>query len=89
MNFRPERHIDPSSGRFKQCARTISFFGIGRRRCPGENLARAQLYLFFVALVQHFKFSVPVGRVVDLEKASAKGLLIYPKPFDLVIDPLM
>ena len=31
-------------------------FSAGKRQCPGENLARAELFLFFVGLIQKFKF---------------------------------
>ena len=83
---RPERHLDPATGRFVQCARTTVFFGLGQRRCPGENLARMQLYLFFVALVQHFKFDAAEGESVDVENSSSKGFLIHPKPYNVRVE---
>ncbi|PIK51744.1 putative cytochrome P450 2U1 [Apostichopus japonicus] len=34
-------------------------FGIGRRSCVGEHLAKMELFLFFTNLMQRFKFSLP------------------------------
>ncbi|XP_016381266.1 cytochrome P450 2K1-like [Sinocyclocheilus rhinocerous] len=33
----------------------------GRRVCPGESLARMELFLFFTSLLQHFRFTPPPG----------------------------
>lgn len=34
-------------------------FGLGRRSCIGEHLAKMELFLFFTNLMQRFKFSLP------------------------------
>lgn len=36
-------------------------FFIGRRMCPGESLARMELFIFFITLLQHFRFSPAPG----------------------------
>ena len=41
MKFKPERFIN-SEGEFVP-SDLIGFFGIGKRRCPGETLARAEV----------------------------------------------
>ena len=41
MEFNPDRFLD-DAGRFKP-SDIISFFGVGKRRCPGETLARTQV----------------------------------------------
>ena len=53
-SFRPERFLD-ARGEFAPDERVI-YFGTGKRRCVGEILARAQMYLFTAALIQAFKF---------------------------------
>lgn len=36
-------------------------FGLGKRRCIGEVLARSNLFLMLTTLVQNFYFEVPLG----------------------------
>lgn len=52
--FRPERFIDKNNGKFAKSNKVIPF-GVGVRRCPGETLARAELFLFLTNLVQAFQ----------------------------------
>jgi len=54
QEFRPERFID--DGKFKPSDRLFPF-GIGRRRCLGETLARMENFLFFANLMLNFTFS--------------------------------
>ncbi|KAK3739740.1 hypothetical protein RRG08_020170 [Elysia crispata] len=48
--FSPERFLD-AQGILKQPEQFIPF-GIGRRACPGESLAKMELFLFLSSLVQ-------------------------------------
>ena len=54
----PEK-LDPTrfyeDGQFKPDKRVIPF-QLGKRACPFENMARGELFLFFVGLFQKFKF---------------------------------
>jgi len=56
--FRPERFIDRNNC-FRQDDWNIPF-GIGRRKCLGETLARTETFLFFANVLKKFKF-VQVG----------------------------
>ena len=61
--FDPTRFME--AGRFKRDERVIPF-QIGKRVCPGESLAKAELFLFLVGLVQKFKFEPEIqGTSVD------------------------
>ena len=51
--FKPERFLD-LNGKFFQPQEFIPF-GIGKRACLGEGLARLELYLFAANLFNHFE----------------------------------
>ena len=48
--FRPERYIENPSLIDK-----VSAFGLGKRQCLGESLARMELFMIFVTILQHFE----------------------------------
>jgi methyl farnesoate epoxidase/farnesoate epoxidase len=62
--FRPERFIDPGTGKFKSSERLIPF-GLGKRMCIGSTLAQNELYLFLSAFLQQFKFSDPNPKDIE------------------------
>lgn len=41
-------------------------FGMGKRRCIGEVIARSEVYLFLAILVQKLQFVARPGESVDL-----------------------
>lgn len=56
--FRPERFIKDG----KICVpEGHNPFGVGKHRCMGELMARANIFLFTTTLLQHFNFLVPPG----------------------------
>ena len=55
-NFKPERFLT-ADGKSIEEPREFIPFSIGRRRCPGETLAKAQLFLITAILLQKFEFS--------------------------------
>lgn len=60
-------------------------FGAGKRKCPGEQLAKMELFLFFTILMQSCKFEKVPGEnpVVD----SKFGLTLKPLDFNVVVTP--
>ncbi|XP_022902514.1 cytochrome P450 18a1 [Onthophagus taurus] len=59
-------------------------FGVGRRTCLGEVLARMELFLFFSSLLHCFDLEVPSGE--DLPSLEGfYGVTITPRPFKICL----
>ncbi|XP_059370220.1 cytochrome P450 2M1-like [Carassius carassius] len=56
--FYPENFLD-ADGRFQKNDAFV-VFGMGKRVCLGEALARIELFIFFTSLLQHFTFRATV-----------------------------
>ncbi|XP_063793896.1 cytochrome P450 2B1-like [Pseudophryne corroboree] len=57
--FSPERFLDDQGVLKKGLA--VLPFSAGRRQCPGEGLARMELFLFLTILLQKFTLTTPVS----------------------------
>ncbi|CAJ0932160.1 unnamed protein product, partial [Mesorhabditis belari] len=80
--FRPERFLD-SNGHF--CPRVdMNPFGLGKRACLGENLARYELFLLFVTILQEFQFERIEGHPLP-SLARSPGMTSVPKEFECQI----
>ncbi|XP_019641598.1 PREDICTED: cytochrome P450 2U1-like [Branchiostoma belcheri] len=82
--FDPRRFLD-NTGQFQKKAENIPF-SLGRRICLGERLARAELLLLFILLLQHFNFKLPEGATRPPEK-GVFGITYNPVDFDVVAVP--
>lgn len=58
--FRPERHLDENMKIIKH--EPMILFGIGKRACIGEALARNQLFLWITTLFQNFTIQTIPGQ---------------------------
>ncbi|KAJ8362811.1 hypothetical protein SKAU_G00116420 [Synaphobranchus kaupii] len=59
-------------------------FSAGRRACPGESLARMEVFLFFTLLLQRFRFSPALGVSEDeLDLTPSVGFTLHPSPHQL------
>lgn len=63
--FRPERFIH--NGKIIIPEQYLPF-GVGKRRCMGEMLAKSDLFLFISTLLQNFSFLVPPGHPIPTAK---------------------
>ncbi|XP_047544234.1 probable cytochrome P450 305a1 [Vanessa atalanta] len=75
--FEPMRFID-ANGSLKTSAVSLPF-GLGRRRCPGEPLAKPFLLTSLVAILQKYKIVSSNGVLPSGEPHI--GLLAEPRPF--------
>nr|CAB3235698.1 cytochrome P450 2U1-like [Phallusia mammillata] len=82
--FNPERHID-EEGKFVFSPKIIAF-SIGPRFCMGESLGRAEVFLVFVSLLQHFDIS-SVNGLPSLQGCST-NIVYTPQDFEIMLTPL-
>jgi cytochrome P450 len=78
-NFDPENFLE--DGRIANMEKLIPF-GIGRRSCAGEALARMELYIFFTSLVKNFEICLENDDTVP-DMNGINTAVYQPKPFKL------
>ncbi|XP_028818812.1 cytochrome P450 2A13-like isoform X3 [Denticeps clupeoides] len=83
--FNPDHFLD-NNGNFKPNPAFIPFAS-GKRACVGESLARMELFLFLVTLLQHFTFSSPEGPdSVDISPENS-GFGNVPRRYEMIVTP--
>ncbi|XP_068454929.1 cytochrome P450 2K1-like [Clinocottus analis] len=85
-SFHPAHFLD-KDGKFVQRDAFMPF-SAGRRACPGESLAKMELFIFFTTLLQQFRFTPPPGVSEDeLDLSEIMGLGRNPAPHTLCAVP--
>uniref|UniRef100_A0A7E4W476 CYtochrome P450 family n=1 Tax=Panagrellus redivivus TaxID=6233 RepID=A0A7E4W476_PANRE len=74
--FKPERFID-ENGAFKQHPALIPF-GVGKRSCLGEALAKMELYLVIANMFNRYKFSADPEKPVPLTRIMSGTINAAP-----------
>ncbi|KAE8577228.1 hypothetical protein XENTR_v10004491 [Xenopus tropicalis] len=77
--FNPERFLD-KEGKFVKNEAHLPF-GAGKRACIGEALARTEIFIFFVNILQKFSLKSPPGEGGPIELAG--GGTRAPRPFNV------
>lgn len=80
--FQPSRFIN-SEGKVTKPDYFLPF-GVGRRVCLGEILARMEIFLFFSSLLHTFEISVPPGKTLPSLEGIA-GVTISPIAFKVCL----
>lgn len=80
--FKPERFLDPTGKTVVKNDFVIPF-GMGRRLCLGENLAKMELFLIFTMLIQRFSFKSPPGVSPSLE--AKRAFTLQPQQYECVL----
>ncbi|XP_023271812.1 cytochrome P450 2F3-like [Seriola lalandi dorsalis] len=84
-SFNPQHFLD-QNGNFKKNPAFMPF-SAGKRSCVGESLARMEIFLFLVSLLQRFTFSCPGGPDgVDLSP-ECSGFANVPRRYDIIATP--
>ncbi|CAL1272915.1 unnamed protein product [Larinioides sclopetarius] len=58
--FKPERFLSPDGKTVVKSKHFIAF-SIGKRSCPGEELATVEIFLYFISILQKFDVRFPEG----------------------------
>lgn len=83
--FNPEHFLD-ANGNFKKNPAFIPF-SAGKRSCVGESLARMELFLFIVSLLQKFSFSSPKGPDGIDPSPELSSFTNMPRFYELIASP--
>ncbi len=77
MSFNPDRFLGEEG---LELRRQLVPFSVGKRICPGETMARQELFLFLTGLLQRYRFEAKdPANPPPLDSQS--GLTKVPAPF--------
>ena len=79
--FNPSRFLD-NEGKLFEDEQLIPF-SIGKRICPGQNLANVEFFLYFTRIIQLFDFH-PLDESNLPKETFTSGVASTPTPFHLL-----
>jgi cytochrome P450 len=83
--FKPERFLD-SDGNFVGWSKLHAFmpFGLGRRDCPGSQLAKIMMFIFASTLLHRYKIEIPEGAEKPSTESPFIASVVRPKDFKVI-----
>lgn len=82
--FMPERWLD-QDGKFVTKKEGFIPFGVGKRQCLGESLARMEMLIFTTTLLRQLSFAPPHGKTLNLKPDPANPFLQLSVPQELLV----
>lgn len=83
--FSPERFLNENRELNKNLVDKVLIFGMGIRKCLGEDVARNEVFLFITTVLQQLKLTRCPRAELDL--TPTYGLAMKPKPYQLQAEP--
>ena len=80
-NFNPDRFLDDNM-KIRKYEQFVPF-GIGKRICMGESLAKNEMFLFFVRMMQRVSFE-PTDNKPSIHNVTT-GITRIPHPFEVKV----
>lgn len=80
--FRPERFLDENM-KIKSVERFVPF-GAGRRKCLGDQLAKACIFTFYVGILQKFNLKAYQKDFPSMDLLP--GITLSPKPYKVIFE---
>ncbi|XP_054839476.1 cytochrome P450 2J4-like isoform X2 [Eublepharis macularius] len=84
QEFNPNNFLD-KDGKFVEKEEFL-LFGAGARTCIGQQLARIELFIFFISLLRSFTFKPPEG-VKKINEEPVLLLVTFPHPYTVCAVP--
>ncbi|KAK5971370.1 hypothetical protein GCK32_006337, partial [Trichostrongylus colubriformis] len=81
--FDPERYKEGG----KALMERVVPFGLGKRSCLGETLARAEIFLILANLISRYEMYEDPDAPIDLTDSSPIGIMHRPKSFNIILKP--
>ncbi|KAK6741911.1 hypothetical protein RB195_009655 [Necator americanus] len=70
----------------KQLEQQVIPFGLGKRACLGESLAKAELYLIVGNMISRYNFTEDSRAPIDMSETAPYGFMHRPKDFRITVE---
>nr|XP_028604685.1 cytochrome P450 1A1-like isoform X2 [Podarcis muralis] len=81
--FKPERFLNENGELNKSLAEKVLIFGMGIRKCLGEEVARNEVFVILTTILQQLRLEKPPEDHLDLNPIY--GLSMSPKPYRIKV----